>query len=185
MRRRPLARVAPSYGRRGRLSCVGAAAIALALAIVAPTVVAEGQQPAPPRPPPPATRAPAGTIELRLEPEAPLVAGGRGTLRLVMRVVPAAGWLPADEAPWIATAIADGNALEVVRPRQTRLDAVDPAAADPVLRFPVVARAAGDAVVRVTASTFVCRVRARARRCRAVTSTSRTTVAVSAAGRAP
>lgn len=159
---------------RSRLARVAASSTALATMLVAFASITTAQQSR--------ARAPAGTLELRLEPEAPLVAGGRGSLRLVMRVVPAAGWAPADGAPWIATAIADGTALEVVRPRQTRLDAVDPAAADPVLRFPVVTRAAGDSVVRVTASTFVCRTRAAARRCRAVTGTLRATVNV---GQAP
>lgn len=168
--------------RRDPRARLGSLPLALGLLLtLGPTTIVAAQQPTPAV----VARPAAASIELSVEPEAALVVGARGTLRLTARVVPASGWSRAESAPWIVTAVAEGAVLDVVRPRLTRVDALDPTAVDPVLRFPVVARAAGEAVVRVTASTFVCRTRDGARRCRAVGRTVRVNVSVAAPAASP
>jgi len=56
----------------------------------------------------------------------------------------------------MVTPRAEGDAVEVVRGRLLRPDAVDPAASPLVFRIPIAAREPGPARVRVEVHSFVC-----------------------------
>ncbi len=87
---------------------------------------------------------------LRVELDAPasLRAGDRTTVEL--RV-----WAEA-ERPVMVTPRAEGDAVEVVRGRLLRPDAVDPEASPLVFRIPIAAREPGPARVRVEVHSFTC-----------------------------
>ncbi|MBO6936992.1 MAG: hypothetical protein JJ863_18620 [Deltaproteobacteria bacterium] len=87
---------------------------------------------------------------LRVELDAPasLRAGDRTTVEL--RV-----WAE-DERPVMVTPRAEGDAVEVVRGRLLRPDAVDPGATPLVFRIPIAAREPGPARVRVEVHSFTC-----------------------------
>lgn len=63
--------------------------------------------------------------------------------------------------PLLVTPRSEGTALEVVRGRLLRSDAVDPTAEVLELRIPVVAHLAGTAVVRVSVAGYACEARCR------------------------
>lgn len=93
------------------------------------------------------------TVELRA-PEA-LHAGDRAEIVVLVR--------GAGTQPLLVTPNSEGTALEVVRGRLLRAEAVDPQAEVLEFHIPVVAHGPGAAVVRVEAAGYAC-----ARRCRAV-----------------
>lgn len=64
--------------------------------------------------------------------------------------------------PLLVTPHSEGSALEVVRGRLLRAEAVDPSADVLVFRIPVVANEAGAAVVRIRAAGYACDARCRA-----------------------
>ena len=68
----------------------------------------------------------------------------------------------ASRHPLLVTPRSEGTAVEVVRGRLLRADALDPNADALELRVPIVARAPGTAVVRVRASGYACHERCRA-----------------------
>ncbi len=88
--------------------------------------------------------------DLRLELDAPdsLSAGDRATLELRVWAEP--------EMPVMVTPRAEGAAVEVVRGRLLRPDAVDPEASPLVFRIPIVAREPGPARMRAVVQTFRC-----------------------------
>jgi len=87
-------------------------------------------------------------VPVELDGPETLATGARATLEV--RVHGAAGM------PVLVTPRAEGAALEVVRGRLMRPDAVDPEAEPLVFRVPVVAREPGPARVRVRVRTFAC-----------------------------
>ena len=85
--------------------------------------------------------------------------------------------LPGDE-PFLLTPHSEGTAVEVVRGRLMRGDADDPRAHPLRLRIPIVARHAGDSLVRVRLTGFAC-----AERCEPVRAEAELRLQVSAARR--
>ena len=92
----------------------------------------------------------AGPLRVELVPPAALASGDRAMMEL--RV-----WVPAGDVPVMVTPRAEGAAVEVVRGRLLRPDAVDAAASPLVFRIPIVAREPGPARLRVRVETFACR----------------------------
>ena len=89
-------------------------------------------------------------IEVALEPPSPLTVGDRAEVIARVRTSERAG------APLLVTPSSEGSAIEVVRGRLMRADAEDPRAGELRFRVPIVARAAGTAVVRVRVDGFAC-----------------------------
>jgi len=85
---------------------------------------------------------------LRLEEPPPLVAGQRATLVAVVELGP--------ELPLLLTPHTEGTALASVRGRLLRGDAFDETARPLRFPIPVVARAAGTAILRVQLTSFRC-----------------------------
>ena len=94
-------------------------------------------------------------VEVRLMPPERLRVGDRTEVIVEGRV------RPAGRAPLMLTPASEGQALEVVRGRMLRADAVDPAAEVLRFRVPVVARAVGTSVLRVRVRAYTCRARCR------------------------
>lgn len=90
------------------------------------------------------------TVSLRT-PE--MTAGDRAVVTLTVR--------GAGPHPLLVTPRSEGTALEVVRGRMLRAEAVDPSAEVLEFRIPVVARVAGAAVLRVRVDGYACEVRCR------------------------
>lgn len=100
-------------------------------------------------------RAQAPGIHVALEPPSELIEGDRTEVMAVVVVD------PPNDIPLLVTPNSEGAAVEVVRGRLLRADAIDPEAEPLRFRIPIVARSAGTAVLRVRATGWVCD-----RRCR-------------------
>lgn len=111
---------------------------------------------------------------LRVEIDAP-PALRRGDRTEIVARVSGAGDLPI-----LVTPTSEGTAVEVVRGRLLRSDAVSPDAAVLELRIPIVARDAGTAVMRVRVSGYACEAR-----CRAVSAEASVILEVGGAAAAP
>ena len=85
---------------------------------------------------------------LRLEGPPELIAGQRAMVVAEVDVAP--------ELPLLVTPRSEGTALDVVRGRLTRGDALDSDTRPLQFRIPVVARTAGTAILRVHLTTFRC-----------------------------
>lgn len=96
----------------------------------------------------------AGQLTVELRPPGALRAGDRVEIIALVR--------GAGSHPLLLTPSSEGTALEVVRGRLMRAEARDPEADELELRIPIVARAAGAAVLRVRASGYACNGRCRA-----------------------
>lgn len=93
---------------------------------------------------------PTGRVEVTLEAPPSLVAGDRAQLVAVVRV------RPSSDRPVLVTPTHEGTAVEVVRGRMLRADAVDPNAEELRFSVPIVARTPGTSVVRVVATGYAC-----------------------------
>jgi hypothetical protein len=93
---------------------------------------------------------PSALAELALvfEPPERVVVGDRARLVLVVDV--------ATDVPVLVTPTHEGSAIEVVRGRLARADAVEPSARPLRFPIPIVARERGTGVVRATVTSFVC-----------------------------
>jgi len=98
----------------------------------------------------PAAHAQAPALEVRLTPPAALHVGDRAEVLADVTIT------PAGDAPLIITPASEGAAVEVVRGRLLRADAEDPSATPLRFHVPIVARAAGAAVLRVHALGYAC-----------------------------
>lgn len=87
-------------------------------------------------------------LALVFEPPDRVVVGDRARLVLVVDV--------ATDVPVLVTPTHEGSAIEVVRGRLARADAVEPSARPLRFPIPIVARERGTGVVRATVTSFVC-----------------------------
>ncbi|MCU0677763.1 MAG: hypothetical protein MUE69_33920 [Myxococcota bacterium] len=87
-------------------------------------------------------------LALVFEPPERVVVGDRARLVLVVDV--------ATDVPVLVTPTHEGSAIEVVRGRLARADAVEPNARPLRFPIPIVARERGTGVVRATVTSFVC-----------------------------
>jgi hypothetical protein len=87
-------------------------------------------------------------LALVFEPPERVVVGDRARLVLVVDV--------ATDVPVLVTPTHEGSAIEVVRGRLARADAVEPGARPLRFPIPIVARERGTGVVRATVTSFVC-----------------------------
>lgn len=87
-------------------------------------------------------------LALVFEPPERVVVGDRARLVLVVDV--------ATDVPVLVTPTHEGSAIEVVRGRLARADAVEPSARPLRFPIPIVARERGTGVVRATVTSFVC-----------------------------
>lgn len=110
-------------------------------------------------------------VAVRLVPPEHVHEGDRTEVMVEVRV------RPAGRAPLLLTPTSEGQAVEVVRGRLLRADAVDPAAEVLRFRLPIVARAVGTSVLRVRVRAYTCRAR-----CRLVEATEAATLRVERAG---
>lgn len=87
-------------------------------------------------------------LALVFEPPDRVVVGDRARLVLVVDV--------AEDVPVLVTPTHEGSAVEVVRGRLARVDALEPTARPLRFPIPIVARERGTGVVRATVTSFVC-----------------------------
>ncbi len=105
---------------------------------------------------PAAARDPRPTLTIEADTE--LRVGARAVVPLLLR------WDGTRPAQVIVSAHAEGRALDVVKGRLLRADAIDPAANPLRFELPVVAAAPGVALLNVTALTYSCAYRCEAQR---------------------
>ena len=97
-------------------------------------------------------------VGLSIQTPGPLVPGARESVQVTVRVRPDASM------PILLTAATDGDAVEAVRGRLLRPDALDPEAEELRFQVPIAARGEGTSVLRIEVLSYACNPSCRALR---------------------